>query len=553
MLRVPVYKNQGFRKVTGHYYDCLLQRNPVVATWLGEHQYDGLLPEVGAEAVEKEINFLHEMRGHFDALGDRDLSLDERLDRQVVLFIIRRELFIQEDLRRWRLGRDLAMDIGDSIFLLYARDFAPLHQRIESIISRMKAAPIYLQSGRSLFQSVPHAWCEVFLDSATRLPEFLNSISKGIRGKIPDFLSRDFEKASKDLKKAIDQHIRWFKNAIIPQAAGDWALGLGAFQSLLSVRRLGMNTGELLELGQHHLHEAKVKMENIAEKLVQGGNIQEAAKMVRSKSPKNFEVALESYRDSIASSRAFVEIKGFATLPEAESLEVVETPSYMSHLIPFAAYMAPERNSRPQKGIYLVTRPDKKRDITRHCFSDISNTSIHEGYPGHHLQFSCQNLHPGKVRILSDSIEMIEGWAHYCEEEAKKIGFECTSENLFIQALDEAFRAARVLIDVNIHQKTWTFDQGLEFLISKADLDSEAALSEMRRYTQYPGYQLSYLGGKHLIYQLKDELKKTFGDDFRDRNFHNLILYEGSIPIYLAREFYPAMMRETLQKQLNAG
>ncbi|MBP7635632.1 DUF885 family protein, partial [Candidatus Ozemobacteraceae bacterium] len=180
MHRKAVYRHPGFRKVAEHYYAELLRRNPIAATTLGEHEYDGLLPEAGAEAVDREIAGLRELRDAFQSLPERELSLDERLDRELALHMAGIQLFMLEDVRRWRLGSDLAMMIGDSLFMLFVRDFAPLNVRVESMISRLRAVPAYLMSGRSLFQHVPPLWGRIFIESAERLPDLLATIEGGL-------------------------------------------------------------------------------------------------------------------------------------------------------------------------------------------------------------------------------------------------------------------------------------------------------------------------------------------------------------------------------------
>lgn len=547
MRRTPVFAHPGFRHVSEHYAAELLRRNPIAASWLGEHAYDGLLPDAGAEAQEREIAFLREMRDAFAALPERELSLDERLDRAVMLQLARTQLFMQEDLHRWKLGADLARSLGDAIFVLFSRDFAPLALRMESIIARLKAAPIYLRAGRTLFQQVPAYWCDIFIESAERLPGLLDTIEKSTGGRIPKTLSDEYRKASLQTKEALQAHLHWFRQAIAPKAQGKWALGPASFQALLQVRELGMSAGELLELGEAALKRAHDRIDVAARHLSPNHSREEAHLKVREKAPRTFEQALDTYRDAVSRSRFFVERNGFATLPTDEALEIVETPEYLSHLIPFAAYLPPERTARPQRGTYLVTRPPASEGQGRHNYADIANTSIHEGYPGHHLQFCAQNLHPSKVRVFADSIELIEGWAHYCEEEAKRLGFETADENVFVQAVDEAWRAARVLIDVNVQQGTWTVEQGVDCLVKNANMNRDAAESELRWYSQSPGYPLSYLTGKHLLYSLKDELRRTFAGDFSERAFHDLVIYEGSLPIFLARRYYPEMLRENLR------
>jgi len=550
MRRQPVYKHAGFKKIAEHYYHELLRRNPIAATALGEHGYDGLLPEVGAEAVDREIAGLRDMRDSFQSLPERELSIDERLDRELALHMARMQLFMLEDVRRWRLGSDLAMMIGDALFMLFVRDFAPLPERVESMISRLRAVPAYLMSGRTLFQHVPPLWGSIFIESTEKLPELLAAIEGGLSGRLPTPVMQPFLHAANEARKALAEHAHWLRHAILPETSGDWAMEKGPFQALLCARQLGMNAGELLELGETSLRQAQTKADLHARAIIgsQHGTVagtrQAALERVQAHAPATFELALASYRESVARSRAWVEMTGFATLPDGERLDIFETPSYMAHLIPFAAYMPPERTARPQKGIYLVTRHAGSQST--HSYADIANTSIHEGYPGHHLQLSGQNLHPGIWRGLADSIELMEGWAHYCEEAVLTSGLEAGNENRLVQSRDEAWRSARILIDINLHQKTWSYDQGLAFLMEHASMDRASAEAEMRRYTQTPGYPLSYMAGKHLLLDLRNSLQQRFGSDCSDREFHDLVIHEGSLPLFLAREFYPQLLQDKL-------
>jgi uncharacterized protein (DUF885 family) len=158
-------------------------------------------------------------------------------------------------------------------------------------------------------------------------------------------------------------------------------------------------------------------------------------------------------------------------------------------------------------------------------------------------------LHPSKLRIFSEGAELVEGWAHYCEEAIMEKGFESTSENCFIQANDEIFRAARILIDINLHGKKWNFEKALSFLMEQTNMDKPSAIAEMKRYTQTPGHQVSYLTGKHLIKNMKNKLKQKFKNDLTDKDFHDLLIYEGSLPIFLGEKYYPEILIERFKEE----
>jgi uncharacterized protein (DUF885 family) len=67
-------------------------------------------------------------------------------------------------------------------------------------------------------------------------------------------------------------------------------------------------------------------------------------------------------------------------------------------------------------------------------------------------------------------------------------------------------------------------------------MSEEAATAEVKRYTQTPGYPMSYLLGKHLILKLKEELKQRMGPRFDEKFFHDTITANGYLPISMLRK-----------------
>jgi uncharacterized protein (DUF885 family) len=552
MCRKAVYSHPGFEKIADHYYAELLSRNPITATWLGEHSFDGLLPESGAEAAERNIDFLREMRDAFSALPENELSVDEKLDREIAIHFANTQLFLDEDLKRWKMGKDLAMNIGDSLFLLFTRDFSPLPERVEAMILRLKAVPIYLMSSKTLFQKVPSLWGEIFLESLALLPDFISTIENSVKTKISPILHAELQKAALTANRAIADFRNWFTHAIMPKADFEWAMGDNAFQAFIASKKLGLKKAELLDLAEKARQQAKVELDLLTRAIIgkatgsASGARNEALKRIKRKCPPSFEMTLEAYKEAMQRCRTFVEKSGFATLPENEKLEIIETPDFMAHLIPFSAYIGPERTAKNQKGLYLITRNKQESELQRRNFAEISNSALHEGYPGHHLQLTGQNTHPGKFRIFADCLEMIEGWSHYCESELKQKGFYKTDAEKFTLALDQLLNAARLTIDVNLQSKNWTFDYAMHYLMDETGIDRASALAELRRYSQTPGCQLSYTIGKEMLLELKQSIKNQFSADFTDKSFHDLIIYQGSIPVHMARNYYPILLKESL-------
>lgn len=548
------YSHSGFKSVSENFYREFVSRNPVTASWMGDHQFDSLLPETGADAIERNITFLREMRHNFAALPENSLSLDEQIDREAMLHFIDQQLFWDEDLSRWKLGQDLAMHIGDAIFLLFARDYAPLSDRMQAIISRLRSVPTFLMAGKTLFQKVPALWGEIFLDSARSLPAFIDTIENSIGNQVPAILHNEYKTAATEAKRALAEFANWLKHAILPKAESDWSLGPDGFQALLAGKKLGLNQNEILEIGRKVLQTSSEKLENLS-CLILGistgsatGARNEVHKRIRSHAPKSFELFLESFKEALNRSRTFVETSGFATVPDDEELEVIETPSFMTHLIPFSAYIGPEKTSATQKGTYLLTR-SSSGDASRYNYADIINCAIHEGYPGHHLQMAAKNLHPGRMRAFCENIELIEGWASYCQNRVRELGFENSPESLFAHASEEVFNAARLITDINLQTRTWNFNEAVNFLMEQTKIDKNSALAEIKRQTQSPASQISGVVGEHLLLQVKNDLHRQFKTDFDERSFHDIILYQGSLPFSIIRHYYPELIKATFKER----
>jgi len=105
------------------------------------------------------------------------------------------------------------------------------------------------------------------------------------------------------------------------------------------------------------------------------------------------------------------------------------------------------------------------------------------------------------------------------------------------------WRAARIVIDVQLSSGEMTFDEAVDFLVEQTGMERDAAMAEVRRYTFTPGQPLSYLLGKHLIKQLRREAEEKLGDDFSAKRFHDLLLSSGSIPVKYHREILDQAVR----------
>jgi uncharacterized protein (DUF885 family) len=258
---------------------------------------------------------------------------------------------------------------------------------------------------------------------------------------------------------------------------------------------------------------------------------------VKSDQPANFEAALAAYQDAMRRARAHLIEHDLVTIPDDERIDVIETPEYLRNVIPFAAYFSPASFDRDPKGIYVVT-PSVHGDanaMREHNFASISNTSVHEAYPGHHLQLDVARRHPSLTRLMVEAPEFVEGWGMYSELMTREHGFDDDARFRLTLHTDAIWRACRIILDVRLHRGELTVDEGVDFLVEQTSFERANARSEVQWYTYRPTYPLSYLLGRTLLLELRADEQRRLGDAFSLKGFHDTLLRNGSLPISFHR------------------
>jgi uncharacterized protein (DUF885 family) len=227
------------------------------------------------------------------------------------------------------------------------------------------------------------------------------------------------------------------------------------------------------------------------------------------------------------------------TLPEKQALHIQETPGFLKPLIPFAAYEPPLPIDNRQRGLYYVTTSDDKALLAEHNQYSIDLTSVHESYPGHHLQFVTANIHhaDNMTRSVHASASLYEGWALYCEDLMQEQGFLNRKEHRFIMLRDRLWRALRVIIDVRIHTQGLSIIDASKLMVDKLGFDQQQADAELAWYSTVPTIPLCYASGYALIKAVREHQQKN--EDFELKTFHDALLQQGSIalPLVIRRAF----------------
>jgi uncharacterized protein (DUF885 family) len=533
--------DEVFEKLSQQMLNRFFEINPDFATHHGLHEpYDCLLPEGSAQRLVENLSLLEEWIGRLnDAVNREELNEEHEIDWKVIERTYGRWKF---DFYEWRMHEsnpDAFEDLGGLILIMFARDYAPMEKRLDAIAARIEKIPRFLEEFRTrLSDSRPvRLWTEIAIEKAQSIEGLFQFILYGTKGKVSDKVYERLSRGAESLRPALKVHMEWLRGMLL-KTKEEWAMGKEKFEKLLQLRDLDMNSDEVYQVGVEYLEELKAERERLAKKIAPGKSVEEVLKMIEGKSPETFEEALEFTRKTMEEARRFVQEKDIATVYPEDILLVEETPSFLATLFPFAALMMPAKFDKPQTGIYVVTRPKDPANLGKHLnFPSVRNTAVHEAFPGHFLQGAVSNR-GSSIHMFAEGTETIEGWAHYCEDLMFQKGFITDLEGRFVQVNDMIWRAVRVVVDVKLSTGEMSFEEAVGMLVRETGMSREAAVAEVRRYTQTPGYPLSYLLGKHLILKLKDELRQEIGKGFDEKSFHNTILANGYLPISMLRKIF---------------
>jgi uncharacterized protein (DUF885 family) len=222
----------------------------------------------------------------------------------------------------------------------------------------------------------------------------------------------------------------------------------------------------------------------------------------------------------------------FRTMPKAK-LEVRAVETWRQDTSPTAFYQtsAPD-GSRP--GIYYVNLADMRQVLK----PQVEAIAYHEGAPGHHFQVAISQELTGlpKFRRFSGYNAYSEGWGLYAERLGKEMGYYTDPYSDFGRLSLELWRAARLVTDTGLHAKRWSREQAIEYFKQNTLLSDRDIVREVERYIVVPGQATSYMVGQLEILRLRSKAEAALGNAFDLRDFHEVVLTSGALPLGVLAE-----------------
>ena len=546
------------------HWALVLEENPTFATTLGVRDYDDRLSDPSLGAYEAGIEARRGILARLEALGEADLSDEDRLNRDLLMLSLRDEIEGARFGGRYMIVTNRG---GPHLDLTGMPDRLPFRTTAdyESYVTRLSAMPGYLgRATERLRAGIAQGWvqpCEpmagyedtinthvvldpedsVFLDPFDEKPAGLTQASfdalrarasEAVRAEVvPAFRAfEDFYNA--EYQPSCREEVG---TSSMPGGEDYYAHRVRMFTTVTDATPESVHQRGLEEVAR-----IRAEMEEIA--LGEGfgtlAAFQEHLRTSPQYYPKTGEERM-ALASTIAKRMDGQLVKLFTKLPRMP-YDIRPIPDDVAEKTTTAYYSRPAGDGS-RAGTYwlnltkLDTRP----------LHELEALTLHEAVPGHHFQIAlAQELDMPPFRRFGGFTAFVEGWGLYSESLGAEVGFYDTPLTKFGQLSYEQWRACRLVVDTGMHAKGWTRQEAIDFMAENSGLSMNNIVTEVDRYITWPGQALAYKTGELKIHELRARAEAALGEEFDVRLFHDAVLENGAVPLSVLEEHIDAWIAE---------
>ena len=553
--------DRPFKQLSDRWLAETLRLNPIAATQAGEHRYDRLLPDIGANGRLAQLRLARTTLAALGRIDRSRLSRAAQVDAAVLENQLRYDIFQIERLQEhaWNpLG--YTGSAGSALYGLMAREFAPMPVRLRAATRRMELLPAWLAEARR--QLVPARVPLVYAETAVRQNAGLASIVDDMILPQAKLLSPAeqvrLRRAAAAVKAASKVHGDWLKSTLVPAAKGDWRLGAELYdQKLALALNSPMPRAEIRQRAERVIASTRAEMYGLARQVLAGrpgapalpanptdrqqqAAIAAALDLAAAERPARDQV-VPFARKSMAEATAFVKAKQLVTVPEGADWAIIDLPEFQQGVaVAYADTPGPlDRNMRAFYAVSPIpkTWTDEQTTSFLREYNNraIHELTIHEAMPGHLLQGAHSNRYPSTLRAYLWSGSMVEGWGMYAEDIMREAGYLGGDPLYQLVHLKWRLRATmNAIIDQIAHVDGAEQAQVMDLLTRVAFQEEREAAGKWTRLqlssAQLPTYFVGYSEWRDL------RAAAEARGNFNQRAFHDQALSYGSPPVRFIRQ-----------------
>lgn len=548
----PNMETKKLHKLFEVEWDYQMEQFPTVASMLGDRRWNDRWPDWSPEAINARQEHRRRALAMLESINRRRLSASDRLNFDLLKREI--EIAIEEHGYRWYLvplnqleGVQTADDLGNSLRFESVKDYSDW-------IARLRALPVLIEQTIGLMREGIQAR---ILQPRQVLERITEQIEKQIVADparspfykpftriSPDIPAADRDRLISEARTAIAGSVvpafrrlrDFFAGSYLPASfdkVGIWQAPNGeALYEFLARKYTTTNLSakEIHQIGLDEVKRIRSEMEAIIQRVGFKGTFAEFLTFLRTDQQfyyKTPDELLNAYR-SLAKRVDPQLVKVFKTLPRLP-YGVEPIPDHLAPDNTTAYYRQPAADGS-RAGTYFVNlyKPE-----TRPRY-EMMALSLHEAVPGHHLQIALameQGGLPKFRRYGMNYTAFVEGWGLYAESLGEEMGLYDDPYAKFGQLTYEMWRAVRLVVDTGIHVFRWERQRAISFFLENAAKTELDVVNEIDRYISWPGQALAYKIGELKIKDLRSKANRLLGDRFDLRDFHDVVLGSGAIPL----------------------
>jgi uncharacterized protein (DUF885 family) len=536
--------HKRFEKLDRDFFREWLKRHPFQGTQLGLHEeFDEKMPDGSLGAEEDDLRLLKHTLSECEKIDPKKLPPADAVQRDFLAHVLKGWIFDREELRLWELRPEAPTVIGQGIFQILSRNYAPLQHRVKAIMKRLEKMPKYIDASREKLRRPSKLHVEIELETITRLPAFFNLLKDIGREHMSAAVQRDLNRVIDATQNTLEKYSDWLIVDVLPDSHDRFEVGEELLRKFLHSRGADVTPGHLVSLAETEMERIREKQKEVARAIKRKVPIEDVRDLLKQQHSENIDGALRFARENLQRARQFVNRAKFAQLPEGEQVYVIETPSYLRHFHPFGSHCAPAPHEPKHDGYLYITPGDCDSDkLKEHNYGAVANLVVREGYPGRCLLSSWASRSPYPLRTIHQDEATAGGWGHYCEERVKEMGFDDTPPSRFMQLQSHLLACVRVVVDARIAMGKLGWSQAVEALIDHLGMDRICAEAEARRFVVQPGISLLHLWGRDRIRELRRWAKDRLESRFTETFFHTTLLKAGGLP--------PAILKRELEHHI---
>jgi uncharacterized protein (DUF885 family) len=521
------------------FLDEFVALHPTAATAIGDHRYDDRWPDVTEAGREARLEFIERWLAEFGGLAGGDLTAGDAIDRDLLVMELEAERFAETELRdeTWDPLQWVYL-LGDGIFSLLAREFAPLVERLASVAGRLEGVRTVLDGaavavrGPGDGRPVGRFQTEKALEQLPGIAELIDDALAEAERAAPDdaavaALRRRLGAAAKDAKEALEAFERHLREDVLPRSEGEGRLGADLFARKMrhTMRSEALTAEGILSAAEQEFDAVRAEMLRLARELWprwrrgtpipddDGAVVREVLDAIAAEHPEAGAL-LDFCRAENTRIEAFCRDHDLIGLVD-EPLDIRWTPTFLrAH--GGAMLISPGPLDKGQKAFFAITpmpddwTPEQKESYLREDNARMLRLlTIHEAVPGHYLQGVYANRSESLPRAIFASGLFAEGWAVYATQVMMDAGYGADDGALLLTHWKFYLRSTtNAIIDARIHTAGMTEDDAMALMVEGGFQEEAEARAKYDR-ARLSSTQLStYFAGSMEMWDIELEARR---------------------------------------------